>query len=62
MEGHCMKCKEKRTMNLKEIAKTKRGGYMAKGNCATCNCGMCKIMSKDQATQAATAANLPLPA
>ena len=31
---------------------TSRGGYMAKGKCSTCGCGMCAIMSKVNAEKA----------
>jgi hypothetical protein len=32
-----------------EMHITARGGYMAKGKCSVCGCGMCKIVSKDNA-------------
>lgn len=35
-----------------EMTMTSRGGYMAKGKCSVCGCGMCKIMSKDNAEKA----------
>ena len=31
---------------------TSRGGYMAKGKCSVCGCGMCRIMSKVNAEKA----------
>jgi len=31
---------------------TSRGGFMAKGKCSTCGCGMCRIMSKADAEKA----------
>lgn len=39
---------------MKEVkmTKTKRGGFMAKGKCEKCDCGMCKIMSKADAEKA----------
>ena len=50
IEGRCMRCKEKRAMKKPaKMVKTARGGFMAKGNCATCDCGMCAIRSKDSA-------------
>jgi hypothetical protein len=49
VEGRCMKCKEQRAMKDVEMVKTARGGFMAKGKCSVCGCGMCKIMSKDNA-------------
>lgn len=61
MQAQCMKCKNKREMQNPGIHKTKRGGFMAKGKCAECGCGMCKIMSKDQATQLAVELNVALP-
>jgi len=51
MEGRCMKCRESRTMKDLEMTQTKRGGFMAKGKCSTCGCGMCKICSKDDAVK-----------
>ena len=52
VKGHCMKCKDKREMKDAGIHKTARGGFMAKGKCSTCDCGMCAIMSKDNAEKA----------
>lgn len=49
MEARCMKCKEQREMKDMQIVTTARGGFMAKGKCVKCGCGMCKILSKDQA-------------
>ncbi len=49
IEARCMKCKENRTMKDAQMTMTARGGYMAKGKCSTCGCGMCRIMSKDDA-------------
>lgn len=45
LEGRCMKCKESREMKDVEMHKTSRGGFMAKGKCSVCGCGMCKIRS-----------------
>jgi hypothetical protein len=55
--GRCMRCK-KNDMEMKDvnIVTTKRGGFMAKGKCAKCDCGMCKILSKDQAEELKKAA------
>jgi hypothetical protein len=57
--GYCMKCgkedKEKgKNVPMKDVqmTKTSRGGFMAKGKCSNCGCGMCKIMSKDNAEKA----------
>lgn len=44
-----MKCKEQREMVDAEMTKTARGGFMAKGKCKKCGCGMCKIMSEADA-------------
>ena len=52
IEGRCMKCKAQRDMKGVKITKTKRGGFMAKGKCEKCDCGMCKIMSKATAEKA----------
>jgi len=52
MEARCMKCKSQREMVNSKMTKTSRGGYMAKGKCKVCGCGMCKIMSEDDAKKA----------
>lgn len=52
MEARCMKCKEQREMINAEMTKTTRGGFMAKGKCKICGCGMCKIMSEKDAMNA----------
>ena len=52
IEGRCMKCKENREMKDVQMTQTARGGFMAKGKCTVCGCGMCKIMSKDNAEAA----------
>ena len=52
MEGYCVKCKEKREMKDVKMTQTARGGYMGKGSCTSCGCGMCRIMSKDNAEKA----------
>ena len=52
IEGRCMKCKENKTMKDAQMTKTSRGGFMAKGKCTDCGCGMCRIMSKDNAEKA----------
>lgn len=52
IEGRCMKCKEQKEMKDAEMNKTSRGGFMAKGKCSVCGCGMCRIMSKDDAEKA----------
>jgi hypothetical protein len=49
VDGRCMKCKEQREMKDVKVDTTKRGGFMAKGQCTTCGTNMCKILSKDQA-------------
>ena len=49
MEARCMKCKEQREMTGAEMTKTSRGGFMAKGKCKKCGCGMCRIMSQSDA-------------
>lgn len=45
IEGRCMRCKENKPMKDVEMTKTARGGFMAKGKCCDCGCGMCKIRS-----------------
>ena len=58
MKAMCMKCRQKdknnamKEMKDAEITMTARGGYMAKGKCSDCDCGMCKILSKDNAEKA----------
>mgnify|MGYP000049142534 CR=1 FL=1 len=57
--GYCMKCgkgdssKGKgKEMKDADMTMTSRGGFMAKGKCSDCGCGMCAIMSKDNAEKA----------
>ena len=52
IEGRCMRCKDKKEMKDADMTMTSRGGYMAKGKCTVCGCGMCAIMSKDNAEKA----------
>lgn len=53
VEGYCVKCKKKgQKMKDVKMAKTARGGFMAKGKCPVCGCGMCAMMSKDNAEKA----------
>ncbi len=52
IEGRCMRCKEQKAMKDVKMTKTSRGGFMAKGKCSVCGCGMCRIMSKDNAEKA----------
>ena len=52
VQGHCMKCKEKRDMKDAAISQTARGGFMAKGTCTSCGTKMAAIMSKDNAEKA----------
>jgi len=52
MEARCMKCKAQKEMTGAEMTKTTRGGFMAKGKCKVCGCGMCKIMSEADAMKA----------
>ena len=52
IEGRCMKCKEQKIMKDAQMTITARGGYMAKGKCSVCGCGMCRIMSKVDADKA----------
>lgn len=47
-----MKCKEQRDMKDAEVHMTPKGGFMAKGKCAVCGTGVCKIMSKADAEKA----------
>tara|TARA_Y100000310_G_C20278835_1_gene621610 strand:- start:19 stop:210 length:192 start_codon:yes stop_codon:yes gene_type:complete len=52
-KGYCVKCKAKgREMKNPEIKKTARGGYMAQGNCSSCNTRMSAMMSKENAEKA----------
>ena len=53
MEAYCVKCKEKGVeMKDPKIHITAKGGFMAKGTCSKCGCGMCAIMSKEKADAA----------
>ena len=53
VSGYCVKCKEKNVaMNNPAIHQTKKGGYMAKGECPKCSTTICAMMSKDKAEQA----------
>ena len=53
VEGYCFRCKKKgQTMKDVKMTQTARGGFMARGNCPNCNCGMCAMMSKDNAEKA----------
>ena len=52
MEARCMKCKAQKEMVDGKMTMTSRGGFMAKGKCKDCGCGMCKIMSKVDAEKA----------
>jgi len=52
IEGRCMKCKAQKPMKDAQMTMTSRGGYMAKGKCSACGCGMCRIMSKADADKA----------
>ena len=49
IEARCMKCKDQKEMTGAQMTKTSRGGFMAKGKCKICGCGMCKIMSQADA-------------
>jgi hypothetical protein len=57
--GYCVSCgrgdsskgKGKKMKNP-EIKKTAKGGFMAQGNCETCNTRMSAMMSKDNAEKA----------
>ena len=49
LKGRCMKCKDQKEMKDIKLSKTKRGTFMAKGKCKSCDTTVCKIMSKDQA-------------
>lgn len=58
VKGLCMACRRKDPKNAKKdmkdtkIEMTSRGGFMAKGKCIDCGCGMCAVMSKDNAEKA----------
>ena len=52
LEGRCMRCKENRPMKDGfKLEKTKRGTFMAKGNCTKCDTRMAKILSAAQAEE-----------
>jgi len=51
LEGRCMKCKDSREMKNVKMEKTKRGTYMARGNCVKCGTKMAKILSASQAEE-----------
>jgi hypothetical protein len=48
IQGHCMKCKEKREMKDVEKVQMRPGVHAAKGKCTTCGTGMYKILPKDK--------------
>lgn len=51
--GYCVKCNQKgQEMKDVKMTQTPRGGFMAKGKCTKCDCGMCAMMSKDNAEKA----------
>ena len=51
--GYCVKCKEKnKAMKDPAIHQTKKGGYMAKGDCPTCGTTICAMMSQANAEKA----------
>ena len=53
VEAYCVKCKKKgQKMEGPGIAKTAKGGFMAKGKCPDCGTKMCAMMSKDNADKA----------
>ena len=52
VQGHCMRCKEKRDMKNVQLNPTQRGTYMARGICTSCGTKMSAIMSKDNAEKA----------
>lgn len=51
LEGHCMKCKDKREMKDVTTEKTKRGTFLARGTCTKCGTKMAKILSAEQAAK-----------
>jgi hypothetical protein len=58
IEGRCMRCKANKPMKDAQLTITARGGNMAKGKCADCGCGMCKILSKADADAAVKAGEM----
>ena len=48
IQGHCMKCKEKREMKDVEKVQMRPGTNAAKGKCSVCGTGMYKILPKDK--------------
>jgi len=51
--AYCVKCKEKGVeMNDPAIHKTKKGGFMAKGQCGKCSTTLCAIMGEAKAMDA----------
>lgn len=49
VEGHCMKCKEKREMNETEEVEMKNGRKAMKGICTECGTKMFKILGNKKA-------------
>lgn len=49
VEGHCMKCKEKREMKECEEVEMKNGRKAMKGICASCGTKMFKILGTKKA-------------
>ena len=58
IEGRCMRCKEQKPMKDAQLTITSRGGCMAKGKCSSCDCGMCRILSKADADKAIKAGEM----
>jgi len=51
--GYCVKCKEKGvSMKDPAVHQTKKGGYMAKGECPKCCTTICAMMSQANAEKA----------
>jgi len=51
--GYCVKCKEKGvSMKDPAVHQTKKGGYMAKGECPKCSTTICAMMSQANAEKA----------
>lgn len=53
VSGYCVRCRAKgKEMKNPEIAKTVRGGFMAKGKCPSCGTKMSAMLSKENAERA----------
>jgi hypothetical protein len=50
VSGYCVKCKKKNVvMKDVKMTKTAKGGFLARGTCPKCSCGMCRICGQADA-------------